>query len=793
MKGFAFLIGINEYQQPVPSLRTPVNDVRAIGKLLENDFSYEIDYCLNPSRSILSRYFTDHITKILHKQGEVDNVLIYFAGHGYAEDMKAGMRGYILPADATRSNDTWQSMDEIIVEIKKLQNRHVLLILDCCFGGAIRWVGNYRAILGFGCEESISSQHYKYFTQHVSRQILTSTAPKQRALDFIQNTEIANHSPFAHLLIKGLTGSAFKTGSGIILLSQLYSYIQEQLPIITEGEQNVGLISLPQHEHGEFLFPISGFDPDDLTPIDFDNPYRGLASYEFENAKLFFGRTEAIKELIQKANTQALTVVVGASGTGKSSLVKAGVVPKLIGKVEVMEPGRKPQTTAKQLPIFDILVIDQFEQLVTQSEKSEKLAFFIQIDEWLNSGKSIIITLRIDFEKQLEIPIKWEKKWTSGRYLIPPFKIEELREIIITPALRVGRFIDPINLIDEIIDEVIHYPGSLPLLSFTMQQLFEKCKENLYRNISKEDYEVLGGVSGALQSKADNVINSLSENEQSTMRNLMLRMVSLYGGDTAGKRVLKSELEYNLLEENKRVDKIVKKLVHERLINVGRDSDSNVYYEPSHDALIRVWGRMQEWIKEFTEEKILLLSKLEGAVYDYQKKGNKIKHLWYNSPYRQQVIDSQKKYEKIPAKLNKAETMFIQKSAQVYNTILFIIWLIVFSIAFLAFIANHKANEANNNLEQANQTLRQLRVTERERLNQGLEPLIADAEIFERAKEYKFECDRYKVIEMNLDSIYRLTKQINFEADTFKLKVEIDSVRIKYIKAKTNLEAQKDE
>lgn len=684
-------------------------------------------------------------------------------------------------------------MDNMLDCIRALPCKHVLLVLDCCFGGAIRWASSSRAISGFDVEERLPRQHYQYFTKKVSRQILTSTAPDQMALDFIGRGEIAEHSPFAKCLLDGLSGDADTTQDKVILLSELYSYLQQRLPPITEGRQNVGIVTLPEHQNGEFLFPLDGFDVNDLPEKEFDNPYKGLSAYEPADYKLYFGRSAVIfgkkrqngndeddKGLLEKVKNNQLTVVVGASGTGKSSLVKAGIVPKLAeNPIAIITPGRNPMAEMGRIGNARCLVLDQFEQLVTQSEKAEVSEFWNALRNYLGNGGKVIVTVRIDFEKQLEIPLDLQSKWEAGRFLVPPFSPEELREIIITPALRMGRFFEPASMVDKIVQEVVHFPGSLPLLSFTMQQLFEKCRENLYRNITEQDYADLKGVTGALQSSADRVLNSLDEQEKATMRHLMLRMVSLSGGETAGKRVLKPELVFDDPAENARIEKVMGKLDAERLVHAGKDSEGKEFYEPSHDALVRTWKQVQDWIKEYTTDNVLLHARLQAAASEYAAKGNSWQQLWHFNPNRSLVLKTPQNGA-APIALNKDERHFIRRSRWV-NQIIWggtaaFIFMVVIVLSVAAIYAKNQQeraekgqNEAATQRDIAIKNLTQSYEAERKRHNQEIPVLKQEAIVFENAFECKMAKGRYQQIKdamYIIDSLAQQIKKKQFETDT---------------------------
>ncbi len=784
MEKYAFLIGISSYRQ-VAKLATPAKDIRALGNLLEKEFQYKVDYSIDANLKELRTYFSTYIPATLEHQPKDTQVLIYFAGHGVGENSEQGLKGFLIPVDGVAGNrQTWYAMNDLLVAIDSLLNKHMLLILDCCFGGAIRWASRFRAIGTI--DRELSKQHYNYFQKKASWQVLTSTAPDQFALDFVGRSGKTNLSPFAQCLVTGLQGEADTHPDKVITSSELFSFLQQRLPVIT-GElgnvQNVGLYPLDRHENGEFLFCMDGFNPVDLAPIAFVNPYKGLNTFGKDDQDLFFGRKKATADLYEKINSQPLTVVIGASGTGKSSLLQAGVVPRFSGKVETIQPGRRPLSELKRIRNFDLLIIDQLEQLVTQSEKEEISGFWNALIGFWASGKKLAFTVRIDFEEQLDIPDEIKADWDRGHYWVPPFSAEELREIISIPALRVGRFFEPSSLVDDIIEEVIHYPGSLPLLSFTMQQLFDKCKDDPYRSISVEDYKQLKGVTGALQSSADEAYDILDIEEKKTMRNLMLRMVSISGGETAGKRVLKSELNFSQQAENKRIDKVLTLLEEKRLIQSGTDSESRNYYEPSHDALVRTWRRVQEWIKEFTAEYLLLHSRLGNAVTDYERGLKDKKYLWHNNANLPLLLTS-------PIALNQRESSFIDRSKKLKKSNSLRLWTIVFvviaGLSVLAIYANGKRIEAQNRAQDALDNLLQYQRAERDRINERLVILLSEAEAFEKAEIPDMALERYISIEEALDSIQKLTQAIQEQSgtsDLFSLGIDTVSYIQKYEEA----------
>ncbi len=670
----AFLIGVQGYQHLQP-LKTPLNDIRDLGQLLQSGYDYTVFDCQNPTLDALRAFFGKMKTEAVLAasqlpEGEPLSVLFYFAGHGIAADSETGVKGYLIPTDAQRTEaKTWLPMSELLDTLEALPCRHSLVLLDCCFSGSLRWASKHRAISGFTTsEEKLYKQHYEHFRSRRSSQVLTSAAPDQLALDIVRGGTATKRSPFAECVIRGLQGEADTVPDKVITCAELFAYLQNHLLAVSKkcgNPQNASLFPLDQHDFGEYLFFMDGFDPAALEVREYHNPYRGLCAYETRHQSEFFGRSQAIAALLSEVEQHPLMVVLGASGTGKSSLVKAGIVPRLKGRVSIIKPGLTPLAELPDAASYDLLVIDQLEQLVTQATEQDAKAFLEGMVGLLASGKKIIATLRIDYESRLPKIPELEGQW--HRYLVPPFSAEELREVIVTPTFRQGHFIVPMTLVDRIIEEVIHYPGSLPLLSFTMRQLFERCKDQPFGNITPADYEALGGVIGALQRKADAVHDALPDDaHRNTMRCLMLRMVSLTGGQAAGKRVMVDDLHFTDPADNGRLQRVRTQLENEFLIMADTDHIGQGFVEPVHDALVTTWDKVQQWMKDFGDANLLLLNELEAAVKKHKREDRKESFLWHNSESLAQVLSLQ---NNAPSLLNIDENTFIGSSVFKKNKI----------------------------------------------------------------------------------------------------------------------------
>ena len=160
--------------------------------------------------------------------------------------------------------------------------------------------------------------------------------------------------------------------------------------------------------------------------------------------------------------------------------------------------------------------------------------------------------MRSDFEPQVSGG-DLKAAWNAGRCTVPPFSLEELKEIIVMPTMQEVLIFDPPELVDEIVGDVVQSPGALPLLAYALSELYEayRASGREDRALRKTDYERLGGVMGALRSKADTLYQALEPAQQATMRKIMLRMVSVEG-DLAGRRVPMADLDYSA-DENPRV------------------------------------------------------------------------------------------------------------------------------------------------------------------------------------------------------------------------------------------------
>ncbi|NQE38553.1 caspase family protein [Microcoleus asticus] len=358
----AIAIGINQYQNGITSLNTAKPDAEELAKLLRDKYQYQVELITDsterkPTLKELENLLTIWLPEQLQPPAKRNRLLFYFAGHGMALESDDGPRGFLLPQDANPNpkpgeSNNFLSMQVLHDALIALPCHHLIIILDCCFAGTFRWASTRK--LG-SVPETIRREHYDRFIDYPAWQVITSAAHNQEALDFLsdkrgiskksQDSE-KKHSPFAEALFEALQdgdpdekGRRYKkadlTKDGVITAPELYLYLRDNVETRSDERQTPGLYPLKKHDRGEYIFHDPNLDPQTLgeaDPIDeTNNPYRGLKPFEEEHARFFFGRQELIENLYARiaAPDHSLTVVLGVSGSGKSSLVKAGLIPYL--------------------------------------------------------------------------------------------------------------------------------------------------------------------------------------------------------------------------------------------------------------------------------------------------------------------------------------------------------------------------------------------------------------------------------------------------------------------------------
>ena len=392
------------------------------------------------------------------------------------------------------------------------------------------------------------------------------------------------------------------------------------------------------------------------------NPYKGLRPFEEFDAADFFGRREIVELLLDvfEDSRKRFLAVVGPSGSGKSSLVRAGIIPQLrqggvTGSeqwfIVPMVPGDDPfkelaetllrvsfddQPNLKDrlrgnptslhdvihelLPYDDaelLIFIDQFEEVFTGSESEEdRQKFLTCLASAVNHPESnvrVILTLRADFyDKPLQYK-EFGELLKSNTEILLPLSPAELEETITEPATSADLILEP-GLSKVIVDDVYHQPGALPLLQYALTEMYERRNGRI---LEHKAYQEIGGVSGALAKRADDIYEGLSAEDQGIARQLFLRLVAIEGENKATrKRQIWTDL-FSGIENRETAEKVIGIFTQYRLLTLDRDPVTrSPTIEIAHEALISVWDQLQQWINANRAD-LMRLQRLQAATNDW--------------------------------------------------------------------------------------------------------------------------------------------------------------------------------
>jgi CHASE3 domain sensor protein len=404
------------------------------------------------------------------------------------------------------------------------------------------------------------------------------------------------------------------------------------------------------------------FGPD--VPVAFDDgavPYRGLRAFREEDAPFFFGRDREIQRLVEKLKSTRFVAVLGTSGSGKSSLVRAGLVCKLragaLGDDEhwdfcVLRPGAAPLTAlaaqlAKRMPgqpmrptldalaqdartlhlsveltLADggagdrvVVIVDQLEEVFTlcrdETERRQFLSTLVDATSAPGGRTVVIVTLRTDFYAHCATYPEFAQLVASQQMLVGPIDAEGLLQAIEEPAHHVGLELEQ-GLSETILTDVGAEPGALPLLEHALLELWERRRGSM---LTLEGYTQAGGVNRALGQRAEEIHNQLSRDQQQIARRVLLRLTQPgQGTDDTRRRAPRSELLP--AEGDDDVERVLRRLVDARLLTSGRDETGKEVVDVSHEALIRGWPRLREWI-DADRAGLLTHRRLTDAAHDW--------------------------------------------------------------------------------------------------------------------------------------------------------------------------------
>jgi DNA-binding SARP family transcriptional activator/WD40 repeat protein len=323
-------------------------------------------------------------------------------------------------------------------------------------------------------------------------------------------------------------------------------------------------------------------------------PYKGLETYDVDDAESFFGRDRDVAQCRRRLAEARVLVVTGGSGSGKSSLVRAGLVPVLRAEgcgVVLCVPGAHPEAAlaaacASAAPDA-VVVVDQAEELFTVCDDADARSRFVEMIAERASNSPVVIVLRADHVGSTAAYPALRQFIADGLSLLGPMTEVQLCEAIEGPARQAGLRLEP-GLVDLLLRDVVDEPGALPLLSHSLAETWAR-REG--RVLTVAGYRDTGGVRGAVARTAERLYATLPAAQQATTRALLLRLVEI--GDE-GEPVRHRLPPAAIVDDEQR--HVIDTLLRARLVTAGSES-----LEIAHEALARAWPRLRAWLDEDRE------------------------------------------------------------------------------------------------------------------------------------------------------------------------------------------------
>ena len=621
MKRYALVIGIAEYSSSgLNKLEKPPVDAEAVARLLEKygDFQevkrlpenwISRDCCEVGRTKLTGEMLTEALKSFLLEQAANSEALIYFSGHGIPvfNSLDEEQEGFLATSDCKvefKGNQIVSQQNGISLRslnklIDKSKVSSLVVILDCCHAG-------------YFLEKDLVNKTLTTFNSAERDYYLMAACRRAE-----QAWEGEEYSIFTEALLKGLVEE--KAGSdGQIICDQLFAFIDAELKGKGQEPIRMGLgrsITLVKYQKKELVVSL---------PRE-ECPYQGLKAFEEEEKQFFFGRERVINQIRQKINEKPFIPIIGASGSGKSSVVRAGLIPLLKEResgwrvLKPIQPDIEPLTELRgafkeffqgakkeqqlyalikndpeglvklieRLPDSErlLLVIDQFEEVFTicpvEADRRRFIELITQVAKIADSRLAVVTTMRADFVEPCLHYESLTQLIQSQAIYMPPLTGGDLEKAIAKPAELQGY-----RLEDGLLGEILHDvkgAGSLPLLQFALTELWEK-RDRENHLLTLEQYQVMEGAIGSLNRHAqkvytykdfseDSPTEERTEQEQEWMKRIFLKLVRTgqQEKDTR-QRQPKSKLlaiAGDNPEEREALNEVIDELVQGRLLATG--------------------------------------------------------------------------------------------------------------------------------------------------------------------------------------------------------------------------------
>ncbi|MBW4498240.1 MAG: caspase family protein [Scytonema hyalinum WJT4-NPBG1] len=674
MARYALVIGIANYNN-FRNLPKAVTDAENIAQVLREHGRFNVqplpdklikgENCkrVAPDKKLTGKELGLALREFLLKKAKNHEALIYFAGHGFeAPTLTGKQKGYLATFDCTSDGQNAISFDDFNDLIQKSELSSLVVLLDCCYSGSFL--------------EKIRSSFPDFYSKQ-DYCLITASREFEKAREDVEG------GIFTQAVLRGLSHDKADEATGEVNVADLFSFISRELKQSGQEPINMG---------GGRSIPLVWYPPKKAvlsTEVSEECPYRGLEAFDKQHVEFFFGRSRIVSTIQQKLELGLFVKLIGTSGSGKSSVVRAGLIPKLEDNgwkiLEPIIPGRRP--LAKLETVFQdffqgskkskllnsfidndphglshirdhlpknerfLLLIDQFEEIFTLcTEEDERRRFIELLTQYpLSSafGKeetaklAVITTMRADFiEESLRDPSLAQLIQEQAVYM-PPLVGADLEQAITEPAKKQGYQLET-GLLGAILKEISQEKECLPLLQFALLALWEK-RDHTCRLLTLEQYEKLGGLTGALNQHAEQVYHyrdydeempanrrderdERDEPEKDWIRRIFLRLV-ITGQQEKDTRQRQSKGRLLAMgnddsETHKALGDVLEDLIKARLLVAGKEDQQEEWIDLSHEALINGWERYAEWLLESRKLRYLR-DRLENAQRLWVTEGRK--------------------------------------------------------------------------------------------------------------------------------------------------------------------------
>jgi len=676
MPRYALVIGISQYEtfRKLPKAAT---DAEAIAALMEQHGYMvtrlprkrvgENQWAIDSNKPLAKVTFSQELKEFLRERVVRQEVVIYFAGHGFrvVDSLTDEQMGYWATSDAKSDGQNAIPLDAINTLISKSDLSSLVLMMDCCYAGSLLE------------QRSLMQPTQDAIGQKQNHCLIAACR------DFEKAREGEQHGIFTAAILKGLSIENAKQGE--ITSTDLFGFVSRELQRSGQEVRHAGKgLSIPLINYGAAISATVS------TRIDEICPYQGLKPFTENTQQFFFGRDDVIQQLRQDLEQKNFVGLIGASGSGKSSIVQAGLMPRLreVGWriLEPIKPGFAPIAELKRvlanqfwrrdeieqvyglvdkgsldavvelLPGSEqvLLVVDQFEEIFTLSgdlpEQEEERCNFIELLTQVESSRlTVLLTMRADFLEPC-LSYKDLTQHLQPMVLIPAIDKEALKDSILKPAQKQGYSLE-VGLLELILRDVETEENCLPLLQFVLQALWEPATQTKHC-LTIAQYERLGGITGALNQHAEQVYGykdwrgatphqPRDSAEQKWIKRVCLKLVRTGAYDTR-QRQFKADLltlTGDDLKAKTQLEIALADLVNGRLLVTGGSEERGInnqeqsnkedreqtfslltsaYVDLAHEALMQGWSRFAEWRQESRGIR-RLVDRVEDFLQDWQK------------------------------------------------------------------------------------------------------------------------------------------------------------------------------